>query len=130
VSRPVLWLSAFVGLIILFGVLIPITRSHDWFFPATPAVLAASWGMRVLLVGFGAALASGAARSRGYVSLGVLVVSALLAAHFGFYSFRFMPWIRPLVSVHVLMNALPALRPVGQVWLGAVLYELARWRPR
>ena len=128
--RSGLWLLAFISLIVVFGVLLPITRQHDYLRPLTPLVLVAGWGMRVALVGFGATLPGRNRRQTGAVSLGVLAISVLLATLVGLFPVEVTPWLRPLASIPWLMGPLAALRSIALVWLGAVVYEIAQWRPR
>ena len=128
-NRSGLWLLAFISLMVVFGVLLPVTRQHDYLRPLTPLVLVAGWGMRAALVGFGATLPGRSRRPTGAFSLGVLVVSVLLATFVGLFPVEVTPWLRPLASTW-LMGPLAALRSIALVWLGAVVYEMAKWRPR
>jgi len=124
--RPAIWLVAFLAVVLVVGALMPVAEEYDPLRPE-PLLLWIGWGMKLVFVGFGAALASREGRSRGAVSLGVLVFSGLAAAAVGLLSPR---WLWPLSSFLGLEDALAVVRPIARVWLGAVVYELVKWRPR
>lgn len=121
---------AFVDLIVIAFALYPLAAQRDPLVPSPATVELAAWILRLAVAGFGAVLVSGAARSRGLTALVALVIGAVLAALVSFFPVAHPPlWLQSVAANSRLMGTVVALRTVGLVCLGAMAYELVRWRP-